>query len=259
MTEARSTTSDSPAVAQSRLPNLVMVGPGKAGTTSLFFYLSQHPDICPSDVKEIKYFAPLASRSGELAPVETYAAHFSGCAGQRSRLEASPQYFHGGAPLIDALQALLPQPKVIITLRNPVDRIWSTYRSAKIRRFLPEQVTFDEYVARCEQVLEDGAGAADDPERRPYRTLYGSFYAPSTRAWLDALGDDARVVFFEQLAGDPVRLLADLCRWLAIDAEVVPGFDLTTQNETRAAQSFLLHRVAVGANSERLLGSRRRL
>ena len=42
-----------------RLPNLVIAGVPKAGTTSLFNYLAQHPDICPSDVKETRYFEPL--------------------------------------------------------------------------------------------------------------------------------------------------------------------------------------------------------
>ncbi len=48
-----------PGRTSARVPNLVIVGVVKSGTTSLFNYLSQHPDICPSDVKETRYFDPL--------------------------------------------------------------------------------------------------------------------------------------------------------------------------------------------------------
>ena len=54
-----------------RLPNLVIVGVGKAGTTSLFHYLRQHPDICGSDIKELRFLNPL--RRGEpLAPLARF-------------------------------------------------------------------------------------------------------------------------------------------------------------------------------------------
>ena len=90
----------------SRLPNLVIAGVGKAGTTSLFWYLSQHPDICASHEKEIRYFAALTEGGSELPPLESYAAHFRHCRGERYALEASPQYFHGGARVVAAVREL---------------------------------------------------------------------------------------------------------------------------------------------------------
>jgi hypothetical protein len=47
-----------------RLPNLVIAGVGAAGTTSLFYYLIQHPDICGSNVKEVRYFTPVKQSTG---------------------------------------------------------------------------------------------------------------------------------------------------------------------------------------------------
>ncbi len=240
-----------------RLPNLVMVGLGKAGTTSLFYYLSQHPAICAADVKEIQYFRPITDGYEGLTSPEEYAAHFSHCSTEGYRLEASPQYFHGGERIIAAMKGLLPEPKVIVTLRNPIDRMWSTYRSAKVRHFLPGDLTFEAYVERCEQVFRSDEPVTTD--NRPFRTLAGGFYAPHVKVWLDAFGDDARIVFFERLAADSAAVVKDVCGWLDVDPACVDGFDLSTQNETRAARSFLVHRVAVAANSERFLRSRRRL
>jgi hypothetical protein len=241
---------------RARLPNLVMVGLGKSGTTSLFYYLSQHPEICASDVKEIQFFRQHGDEVEPSSGLDGYAAHFARWRGERYRLEASPQYLHGGGPMIEAVRAALGSPRILITLRNPTDRMWSTYRSAMSRRFLPDGLTFEQYVARCEHVLREGVVSEDD---RHYRTMAGGFYTAYVRLWLDRFGDDGRVVFFEQLAADPAAVVRDLCEWLELDAGCVDGFDLSVQNETRHARNFLLHRAAMVANKERFLRSRRRL
>ena len=79
-----------------RLPNLVIAGVSRAGTTSLFRYLAQHPDVGTSDVKELRYFS--AVRHGQpLEPLDMYAAHFKACT-QAFAVEATPGYFYGGEP-----------------------------------------------------------------------------------------------------------------------------------------------------------------
>src|SRR3954463_13629169 len=94
-----------------RLPNLVIAGVAKAGTTSLFNYLAQHPDICASDVKETRYFEPL--RYGEvLPPIESYTAHFRHRQGERYALEATPTYFYGGRDVPPGIRVTLPPGRV---------------------------------------------------------------------------------------------------------------------------------------------------
>jgi hypothetical protein len=239
------------------LPNLVMAGPGKAGTTSLFWYLSQHPEICAASVKEIRYFAPITHGEGELAPLETYAGYFARCGDEPYLMEASPQYFHGGPPLIEAIRRLLTDPRVIIVLRDPVDRLWSVYRSLKVRRTLPATLTFEAYVRACERVRADRAALT--LANRPYWTLSGSFYVEHLGAWLEAFGDDVRVVFFDHLAGDPRAAVRGVCRWLDIDERSAESFSYTVENRTVSNRSRLLHRIALAANSEGLLRDRRRL
>ena len=99
-----------------RLPNLLLAGIGKAGTTSLFWHLSQHPDICASRVKEPRYFLALSENDedaeGVPAPLETYTALFDRCGSRRYAMEATPHYFHGGARLIDGLKRTLPDPRI---------------------------------------------------------------------------------------------------------------------------------------------------
>jgi hypothetical protein len=243
-------------VMQERLPNLIIAGLGKSGTTSLFWYLSQHPDICVSAVKEPRYFSSFRDEDG-LPPLEGYARHFRHCTEQRYVLEASPQYFHGSTPTIVAIQQTLQQPRIIIVLRDPVDRMWSTYRFVKTRRDIPPSLTFDAFVAECEKVHEAGLPLTE--ENKFYWTLSGGFYLEHLREWLESFGDRLRIVFFEHLATDPVAVIVDLCRWLGIDDHYAPSFNYSVENRTVQYRSKLLHRVALAMNSERLLGSKRRL
>ena len=135
---------------EGRLPNLVIAGVPKAGTTSLFSYLAQHPEVCGSDVKEPRYFNPLRL-GGELGPIEEYTAHFAHCAGQRYAMEASPGYFYGGRTLARGLLEALPDPRVVLILRAPGERCWSWFRFVKTRLHIPKDMSFDVYLDRCEE------------------------------------------------------------------------------------------------------------
>ena len=78
-----------------KLPNLIIAGVNKAGSTSLFHYLSQHPEVCGSKDKETCYFLPLLYNES-ISPITNYEAQFSHCGKSAYRLEATPAYIYGG-------------------------------------------------------------------------------------------------------------------------------------------------------------------
>jgi hypothetical protein len=240
------------------LPNLVIAGVGKAGTTSMFWYLSQHPDVCASRVKEIQYFTPLSEGDGVLPPLEEYAGYFKQCAGERYRLEASPQYYHGGRVIVDAMKATLDRPRVIVMLRDPIDRLWSTFRFMKSRLAdLPEDMTFEGYVAACRRVRD--AREPFTQQNRLYWTIQGGFYGEYLAPWVDGFGDDFRVVFFEDMASAPERTTRETCEWLGLDDEAAAQITYEVQNRTIQYRSKVIQRLALAANKEGRLGSHRRL
>ena len=220
-----------------RLANLLIVGVPKAGTTSLFGYLIQHPDICGSDVKEIgyfNYFHPLHNPDDRLPPIETYRAHFAHCTGQRYALEATPSYSYGGQEVIDGIRQLLGEPKAIITLRNPTDRLWSAYTFQRSLGNITTIKSFDEYLNVCELRRRDGT------DRKATSHLQGlaiGFYADYLSAWLDAFGEDLRVVFAEDMAREPTRVLEELFGWLDIDASGVSNLNMGARNVTAHARN----------------------
>lgn len=139
---------------QRSLPDFVILGAQKAGTTSLYSYLSQHPQICPSAFKEVHFF-DLYYEKG----ISWYRAHFPALADldpTQITGEATPYYlFHPLAA--KRMSAVLPNAKLIILLRNPVDRA--------ISHFYHEVQRGKEYLS-LEQALraEDGRLAKELPK-----------------------------------------------------------------------------------------------
>lgn len=228
-----------------RLPNLVIAGVSRAGTTSLFQYLGQHPEICGSDIKELRYFAPLR-HGGELEPIENLARHFRHCAGQRYTMEATPGYFYGGAGLARGLREICPDVHALVSLRSPVDRCWSWYRFGRSRLRLPENMPFDAYLDRCEELHR--AGVDGDLEHQPYWGLGGGCYDTWFDAWVEELGSRFHVVIFEELARKPATVVRDVCRWLGLDETVVDGFEFPVENKTQHYRAAPLQRLAVQVN-----------
>lgn len=219
-----------------RLPNLVVAGVPKAGTGSLFAYLTQHPDICGGDQKEVgylNYYDPTRHTS-EPPPLETYMGHFESCRDQRYVVDATPTYSYGGAPVIDAIRQHLQHPKIIISLRNPVERLWSAFTYQRTLGNLNDLPQFEEYLRVCELREREGAPLV------PHDHLHGlriGFYDRYIGLWLDAFGDDLKVIFAEDLARHPSTVLGDIFGWLGLDADVAPDMDLGRRNTTKHARS----------------------
>lgn len=229
----------------SALPNLVIIGVAKGGTTSLFHYLAGHGDICASQVKELDYFAPLRRPGGQLEDVHEYARHFTHCADQRYRMEASPSYCYGGAPVVTALQQTLHNPRVIISIREPVARFWSAYTFLDSMGRLPAAMTCEQYMAEC--VSQSSMEGRHTP-------LSVGRYVDYLPTWRKAFGDDFRVVFAEHLFAKPDAVVANLLQWLRIPP-LTDGIDYETHNPTRRPRSQALGAWAYRAKdvSDRLL------
>lgn len=110
---------------QTTAPNFIIIGASKCGTTSLFFYLSQHPRILLPHKKEIDFF----NRNFHLG-VSWYLAQFPAVADSEFITgEASPLYIYD--PLARArIKQLFPNTKIIMMFRNPVERTISEYYHA---------------------------------------------------------------------------------------------------------------------------------
>ena len=112
------------AIHQKTLPNLIVIGTQKGGTTSMHYYLNQHPQIAMSRVKELNFF--IQERAWEKG-LEWYMSHFSSVADIHG--ESSPNYT--AYPIFkrvpERIASVVPDAKLIYILRDPVERMISEY------------------------------------------------------------------------------------------------------------------------------------
>jgi hypothetical protein len=200
-----------------RLPTFIVIGAYKSGTTSLYRYLKQHPEVFMPAVKEPNFFAHerkkelLAGEGRAERVIDTMAAYqqlFVGSEGARAIGEASPLYL-GSALAADRIQAALPDVRLIAILRQPIDAFLSDHNM----RIRDRRQLEADFRARVEAVgRKIAAGEAAGP-------LYGAQLA----TWYERF-DPARirVYLFEDLIADGPALLADLFRFIGVDATFAP-------------------------------------
>jgi hypothetical protein len=226
------------------LANAVIIGAEKAGTTSLFRALSDHPEVAPASVKETRYFQPLMY-GAPLAPIEVYERYFAGAGDRPVRLEASPRYLYGGRELAQELSRTLGSARIIVVLREPVKRFLSFFASQKARLRIPEELSVEEYVARADAMTE-----ADfvDPENHKWFGLRGGWYADWLPAWRDLFGESLAILDFDDLVRTPERVLHDVAEFLSLSPDGLSATTLPIENRTAAYRNRRLQWLALAAN-----------
>lgn len=233
---------------------LIIAGTNKAGTTALFRYLSEHPEVACSRYKESRFFYRESLESPAEALVR-YQQQFLG-RGRNVRVcvEASPTYLHGGREVARRIRRVLPGSKLLFSLRNPTSRVISFYRSAVGQ---PHKVTygvaFEEFVERAIAA----AGVDDDvleslplQERAFRHELTMSRYAGFLRGFQEEFGvDQIRVQFFDSLRADVRKLMEDICAFVDIDPAFYADYEFGVENLTRLHRHAGLRRIAGRLNS----------
>lgn len=207
-------------------PNVIIAGAPKCGTSSLYFWLAAHPEVCASKQKETFYFADQVNRFNESANfiehgLSKYNSHFAHCGNSKIVFEATAPYIY----YENALQQIpnLPsQPKVIFILRNPEKRLMSQYLFEKYRTQRID-VPFEEYIKE-EGVLDHGN------------------YIWYIKRWVEKLGEDrVHVLILEEMLEDLPNAMKDLANHLDISPEFYNDFDFTVRNETVKIKKKWLH------------------
>lgn len=217
---------------------LIIGGQPKAGTTSLFDWLSAHPEICGSTLKETRFFLdedyPLPSRVRfDGNNLDKYFEYFR----DRNRkifLEASPDYLYCQTPL--GLKDILPNARFILIERDPVERMISTYGYFQQQEILPTTLSLEDYI--------NGQKSGEKTSARNY--AYRSL-DQCRRSYIDRFliryDDRCMVIQFEDLKHDPKAVLREVCLFAGIPFEPISGLQLTAKNQTQASRSRLLVKI----------------
>jgi len=198
------------------LPNFIVIGVAKAGTTSLHRYLDQHPQVFMCPVKETNFFAYADAydgmRVGEKDPplparfhvktLEAYKALFERVTDEIAIGEASPRYF--GCPTApQRIRECIPDVKLVVSLRNPADRAFSGFlmrvRRGRATMKIRERLT---------------------PESHHVRE---GFYYHWLKRYFDMFPKhQIKVCIFEDFKEDSNKVVLDLFDFLGVSTNFVP-------------------------------------
>jgi len=189
-----------------RKADFLILGAQKAGTTSLYRYLLQHPGICFSDVKEVNYFViDRLYGKGE----SYYHSYFRNC---RSGQLAGSAYVHmlpcGKA--VDRVWAYNPNMKLLVMLREPVSRSWSAYQYALRNGWESPGTPFAATVGLEPGRLSD--------ERYDVTYFHNGLYHRHLVRWLERFPrNQLHIMRLDDLRSDPGRLMDGVFRFLGLD------------------------------------------
>ncbi len=188
-----------------RMPDFIIIGAQKAGTSSLYFYLSQHPSIRVSAIKEIHYYNYYTLRGKGLG---WYKSFFPLSLFSRHQLtgEASPYYlFDETVP--PRIKKDLRDVKLIALLRDPIDRAYSAYSMNKRREDRRDFPTFEEAIANDDMSSEQSS-----------LYLYRGRYADHIKHWLRHFNRDQFLfIKSEEFFQDPKQSLDEVYEFLGVE------------------------------------------
>ena len=222
-----------------RYPDFIIIGAQKSGTTSLYHYLAQHPEILVN-IKEVHYFDNNFHKGNKWYlsnfPITLrYFRRKGAIAG-----EATPYYIcHPHAPW--RIKELLPHIRLIAVLRNPVDRAISHYfhEVKKGRETLPIMEALEKEEERCGQewqtMIADPSYNSTQFQRFSYKRR-GIYVDQLRRYWECFSREQLCIVNSDDMFRDPQEVLRKIFHFLGIDQRCrIP--DLKVRNANTAKKN----------------------
>lgn len=217
------------------LPNFIIIGAAKAGTTSLFRYVNEHPEVYMSPVKEPRFFSLEGLELDPNDPVqqtavttfEEYRRLFDGVTTQKAIGEASPMYLWSEqAPA--KIKKYVPEAKLIAILRNPIDRAYSHYTMNVYQSKETAPTIID-------AIKEEEVDIKGWKRTRPYVPY--SLYSQQLERYYEVFPrEQLRVYLFDDLKQDAIGLMRDLFSFIGVDVGFTP--DTTKRYNPTAVPRF---------------------
>jgi len=239
------------------LPNLIIAGAPKCGSTSLFTWLADHPEVCGTVLKETKYLVdpgtPLYTASanylsGGVAGYQDYFAH-CGTADAKWVVEGTPEYLYRTTAL-DVLSALDPQPTVVFVFREPADRTYSFYQYARNNMGdISMDLSFREFLVAAQESerAAETAGHGAIAKWRDYAIRF-SHYADFVDLWLARFPRNKIHAFlFEELQRDNRAFMRHVAQSLDIAPTFYDDYDFPHKRPTYRVRSQAVHRLRLAA------------
>lgn len=238
-------------------PSFLLIGAQKAGTTSLYHYLGQHPQIYTSPLKEPHFFLESALKPGQYYPgqkirlwpnrithLRTYQNLFASATSiHRAVGEASVWYLYRAEVAAKLIHRYQSDMKLIAILRNPVDRCFSDFKQGLTLGY--------------EQLFNFGEAIQADHTHFKNQTGLSAHYVPQGfyHEQLEIYfkifpQQQIKIYLYEDLKNDPTSLLQDIFRFLDVDVDFMPDLaekkNVTSRSYQILAPKHTLWKLLIG-------------
>ncbi len=210
-----------------KLPNFFLVGAAKSGTTAVHVYLIQHPEIYLSALKEPKYLSISANKfphngpgdkkvdDGIIKSRDEYLNLFKDAENEKVIGESSADYLYFYKSVIPSIKTICPHPKILIMLRNPVDRAYSAYR----------HMLMDE---RENLSFEKALKSEDTRMRENYEFIWYykdvGFYYEQVNHYIDSFErENVMICLYDDFVADSMAVMKDIYKFLEVDEDFIPN------------------------------------
>jgi hypothetical protein len=199
------------------MPNFLVVGVPKAGTSSIYHYLNQHPQVYMSPFKEPHFF----SFEGECKPdwgitdLESYHSLFNGTENEVAFGEASTWYLYSQTAA-ERIKHHIPNVKIIMMLRNPIDRAYSS--------FLFNIQCGWESISDFEEALHLESSRISNNESWDFHYLNAGLYYDQIQRYYNLFPKNQINIFlYEDFKCDSLKVINDIFNFLGVDHSFIPN------------------------------------
>jgi hypothetical protein len=220
------------------LPNTFIIGVQKAGTTTLDDWLAQHPQIyCYESLKDIHLFARFKTKEEIIERLKKEPAPYKN---QPVILQSAVNYIFY-PQLLKAIAGFEPKAKLILILRNPVDRAISSY--GYFTKMLRETRPIEEAL-----IYKPGNATEFSKDNSDFTYIEHGFYAKQIKSCLEYFPQEQLLILdYDDLAKNPSSLLHKIFSFLDIDVSFQP--DLTPKNVTGTVRNQFLQESIINRRS----------
>ncbi|HKZ33967.1 MAG TPA: sulfotransferase [Candidatus Nanoarchaeia archaeon] len=205
-----------------RRPNLFIVGAGRSGTTTLYEWLKQHPDVFMSEVKGPNFFGeePNPAFKEFHKNEKKYLSLFAKAGNKKILGEASHYFWSETAP--KEIKKFNPEAKIIILLRHPMEIAYSYYKNGDI----PNNIPFEESINLNTEDL-----------KKMWEKLK---FSRNLKNYLDAFGKkNVNIIFLDEMEKNPEKVYSVLCDFLRIDNRHPIKFEIHNKSRDLKNKWFL--------------------
>ncbi len=209
-------------------PTFIIFGASRSGTTGLYAYLKQHPDIFMSPRKETNFFAyegrALACKgpgadyvNNSVTELSDYEALFAASGSAKARGEASPLYLYEEGTA-ERIRGRLPNVKLIAILRNPIEQAYSHFLYARRQMIEP--------LGNFEAALNAEQSRVDAGWQPMFRYARFPRYAKQLKRYFDVFPrEQIRIFLYEDFERGPLEVLKNIFRFIGVDDAFLPDID----------------------------------